>query len=49
MTKDRMHLVIKIVILAAAAALIIAGIATGGMRDIFIKASNICSECIGLG
>lgn len=49
MTKDRMRLIIIIAILAGAAALLIAGIAGGGMRDIFIKASNICSECIGLG
>ncbi len=49
MTKDRMRLVINIVILSAAAALLAAGIAGGGMRDIFIKASKICSECIGLG
>lgn len=32
-----------------AAALIITGILNGGMRDVLIKAINICTECIGLG
>ena len=25
------------------------GIANGGMRDVLVKAINICTECIGLG
>ena len=33
----------------AAAALIACGIANGGMRDVLVKAINICTECIGLG
>ena len=33
----------------AAAALIVCGIANGGMRDVLVKAINICTECIGLG
>lgn len=32
-----------------AAALIAAGVLNGGMRDVLIKAINICTECIGLG
>ncbi len=31
------------------AVLIIAGAANGGLRDVLIKAINICTECIGLG
>ena len=32
-----------------AAVFIVAGIMNGSMEDVFIKAVNICSECIGLG
>lgn len=38
-----------IVLYAAALLLIAAGILNGGMRDVLIKAINICTECIGLG
>ena len=40
---------IRIAIAAVAAALILAGIFNGGMRDVFVKAINICTECSGLG
>ena len=40
---------IRLVLLIAAAICIIAGIANHNMRDILIKATNICTECIGLG
>ena len=36
-------------ILLIAAVLIAAGILNGGLRDVLIKAINICTECIGLG
>ena len=36
-------------VLAAAVALFAAGVAIGGMHDVFVKAINICTECIGLG
>ncbi len=36
-------------ILAIAAGLIAAGVLNGGLRDVLIKAVNICTECIGLG
>ena len=29
--------------------MIVLGINNGGMRDVLIKAINICTECIGLG
>ena len=41
--------VTRAVLLAAAAALIAAGIYNGGMFDVLVKAINICTECIGLG
>lgn len=28
---------------------VILGVTNGGMRDVFVKAVNICTECIGLG
>ena len=40
---------IQAVLVAAAAALIIAGILNGSARDVLIKAIHICTECIGLG
>ena len=39
----------RVALAAAALALIVAGIANGGMRDVLVKAVNICTECIGLG
>ena len=41
--------VIRAIILAAAAVCIIHGVYNGSMRDVFVKATNICTECIGLG
>lgn len=46
------ELVIKIVrltLLAVGVLFVIAGIFNGSMRDVLIKAINICTECIGLG
>lgn len=39
----------RIFLLAISAALILHGICNGSMHDVFIKAVNICTECIGLG
>ena len=47
--KSRKVGVIRAIILAAAAVCIIHGIYNGSMRDVFVKATNICTECIGLG
>ena len=30
-------------------ALIVLGVLNGGLRDVFVKAANLCTECIGLG
>ena len=42
-------LYVRIALYALAATLIVLGINNGGMRDVLIKAINICTECIGLG
>ena len=36
-------------LLLLALALILLGTLNGGLRDVFIKAANLCTECIGLG
>ncbi len=36
-------------LLLIALILVILGIVNGGLRDVLIKAVNICTECIGLG
>ena len=49
-TPDRKkQVILRAVLLAAAALFIIAGICNGSMQDTFVKAANICTECIGLG
>jgi len=39
----------RLILAAAAVVLIALGVANGGMRDVLVKAINICTECIGLG
>lgn len=36
-------------IFAVALVLLIVGICNGGMKEVFVKAINICTQCIGLG
>lgn len=43
------RMILRGALYVAAAALIACGIANGGMRDVLVKAINICTECIGLG
>ena len=47
--RNRKAMVIRIILLAAAAAMIVAGVLNGSMKDVLIKAINLCTECIGLG
>lgn len=47
-TGKRTNLV-RIALFAAAALFVVLGVTNGGMRDVLIKAINICTECIGLG
>ena len=39
----------RAVLYAAAVVLLVMGVMNGGMRDVLVKAVNICTECIGLG
>jgi hypothetical protein len=39
----------RLLLLALSAGLILHGILNGSMQDVFVKAVNICTECIGLG
>ena len=36
-------------LLVLALGLVILGVLNGGLRDVLVKAANICTECIGLG
>ena len=40
---------LRAAIILAAVLLLVAGVYNGGMRDVLVKAVNICTECIGLG
>ena len=46
---DRGVAAARIVLLGIAAALIVLGVLNGSMKDVLLKAINICTECIGLG
>lgn len=41
--------ILRAALLAAAAALIVAGVLNGSARDVLYKAITICTECVGLG
>ena len=41
--------ILRILLLLAAAAMIIAGILNGSMREVWGKAVNLCMECVGIG
>lgn len=45
----KVRMILRGALYVAAAALIVCGVANGGMRDVLVKAINICTECIGLG
>lgn len=40
---------LQIVLLLAAAAMVLAGILNGSMRDVWGKAATLCLECVGIG
>ena len=45
----RRRTAVRLFLLAMAILLIVPGIMNGGLYDVFVKAVNICTECIGLG
>ena len=47
--KARTEAAVRLCLLAIAMAMLIPGIINGGLYDVFVKAVNICTECIGLG
>ena len=47
--KSSATVIARTVILLIAVAFIITGIINGSIYDVFVKASKICTECIGLG
>ena len=48
-TETKHRRIIRIILIAAAAVLIIAGVLNGSAKDVLIKAIYICRECIGIG
>ena len=40
---------IRALLYGIAVLFVVLGIFNGGMRDVFVKAIQICTECIGLG
>ncbi|MBQ8554234.1 MAG: hypothetical protein IJ438_00030 [Clostridia bacterium] len=40
---------VRVLLYAVAAVFIMLGVMNGGLRDVLVKAINICTECIGLG
>jgi len=48
-TDAKRLLCVRVGLAVLALILVVAGVANGGMRDVLVKAINICTECIGLG
>ncbi len=46
---SRLKTCTRVFVFALSAVLIVLGIVNGGLYDVFVKAVNICTECIGLG
>lgn len=40
---------VRLIIVLLSAAMILGGILNGSMRDVLVKAVNLCMECVGLG
>ena len=47
--KEKNYSLIQVFVIIFSLLLIAAGIFNGGLKDVLIKAINICTECIGLG
>ena len=48
-TADPKVMVLRVALIALAAALITAGILNGGLEDVLAKGAAVCTECVGLG
>lgn len=48
-SESRHARIVRAVLLASAAVMILVGILNDGLRDVLIKAINLCMECVGLG
>lgn len=48
-SNEKPIMIARICLLVLGVAFVIWGILNGGMHDVFVKAINICTECIGLG
>ncbi len=46
---DKVTFIVRICLAVIGAALVVIGIATGGVAGVLTKAVNICTECVGLG
>lgn len=40
---------VRIILICAAVILIVLGALNGGLRDVLVKAVNLCRECVGIG
>lgn len=47
--QERHILLIRAMLYVLAVVFIVLGVMNGGLRDVLVKAINICTECIGLG
>ena len=45
----RRSLALRALLYIAATVMLLLGVLNGGLNDVFVKAINICTECIGLG
>ncbi len=46
---DKNYSLVQITVIVLSLIMIAADIFNGGLKDVLIKAINICTECIGLG
>ena len=47
--RERRPVPVRAIVFIAAVCMIIAGVMNGGIKDVLVKAINLCTECVGLG